>query len=199
MTSASTSRVRLITTYAQFDSALSDSNPLVVILFTAPGCPHCSHILPAFNSISIESGMSSISFYNVNLMSGDGMGIARRNQVSGVPHFSFYGSGEFRKLLVKYKTERTFGGQGHTLGSGASEPPRAMGASRDANADRLGAAAGRQPPADKVDALIGMGFAREKAIAALQRTNNDVDLSADVLLGGGSAADKAWMEGGCLP
>ena len=63
--------------------------------------------------------MSSVSFYNVNLMSGDGLGIARRNNVSGVPHTAFYSrsrklgdmrgdsADEFRKLLVKYKVRST--------------------------------------------------------------------------------------------
>ena len=263
----STSRVKLITTFSQFDSALADSNTIVmrlallapclpplhkyryasphtlcsvpapslspslspsrchlsmladpngrqflesqvVVLYTAPGCPHCNRFLPALNSMSVErsvdknpkldaipshlppslehtalepssptprhlirhlshpctadapphhqnsspplpsfpppsllllllsnkpnshkpktkpfpccnSGMSSVSFYNVNLMSGDGLGIARRNNVSGVPHTAFYSrsrklgdmrgdsADEFRKLLVKYKVGGT--------------------------------------------------------------------------------------------
>jgi hypothetical protein len=40
--------------------------------------------------ILVCRNMSSISFYNVNLMSGDGMGIARRSNVTGVPHTAFY-------------------------------------------------------------------------------------------------------------
>jgi hypothetical protein len=39
----------------------------------------------------------------------------------------------------------------------------------------------------QVDKLIGMGFPRDRAIAALQRSNNDADTAADILLGGGSA------------
>ena len=58
------------------------------------GCPHCNRFLPQYNSISIEvpldlpkgeetdclslqSAWNNISFYNVNIMSGDGLGIAR--------------------------------------------------------------------------------------------------------------------------
>eukprot|EP00286_Rhodomonas_abbreviata_P015674 CAMPEP_0181337676 /NCGR_PEP_ID=MMETSP1101-20121128/28162_1 /TAXON_ID=46948 /ORGANISM="Rhodomonas abbreviata, Strain Caron Lab Isolate" /LENGTH=85 /DNA_ID=CAMNT_0023448219 /DNA_START=116 /DNA_END=370 /DNA_ORIENTATION=- len=85
MTSASTSRVKLITTHSQFELAMSDSNNVVVLLYTVPGCPHCNRFLPSYNSMSVESFASSISFYQVNLMSGDGMAIARRNNVTGVP------------------------------------------------------------------------------------------------------------------
>ena len=77
----STSKVRLITTYSQFELAMSDSSGIVVILYTAPGCPHCNNFLPKFNSLSIEREANNVSFYNVNLMSGDGMAIARKNNV----------------------------------------------------------------------------------------------------------------------
>jgi hypothetical protein len=43
-----------------------------------------------------------------------------------------------------------------------------------------------------------MGFPRDKAIAALSRTKHDVDRAADILVGGGTAQDKAWMAGGVL-
>ncbi len=80
----STSRVKIITTYSQFEGALADSNVLVcvnllvqysctctrmslffsidyrlakqvTILYTVPGCPHCNRFLPAFNALSTES------------------------------------------------------------------------------------------------------------------------------------------------
>jgi len=211
MSSAGTSRVRLITTWNQFESAMADSNALVVILYTVPGCPHCSRFLPEYNSASIGRDVNNVSFYNVNLMSGDGMGVARRNNVSGVPHTAFYARGrklgdmrgdsiaEFKKLMQKYLQERTFSGAGYTLGgrpAGGTEAPRAMGDSRDSNADALERKA---PPGDKIDQLIGMGFARDRAIAALQRTGNDIEKSADILCGGGSAEDKAWMTGSPMP
>jgi len=139
-------------------------------------------------------------------------------QVSGVPHNQFYSRGrklgemrgdsvsEFRKLMVKYQQQHTFAGAGYTLGSrsgGGSTPPTAMGASRDANADaleRLAAAAAERapPPADKVNSLVMMGFPRDKAIAALMRSHDDVDRAADILMGGGSAQDKSWMAGGMM-
>jgi len=77
----STSKVRLITTYSQFELAMSDSSGVVVVLYTAPGCPHCNNFLPKYNSLSIEREASNVAFYNVQLMSGDGMAIARKNQV----------------------------------------------------------------------------------------------------------------------
>mmetsp|Transcript_28351 Transcript_28351/g.91743 ORF Transcript_28351/g.91743 Transcript_28351/m.91743 type:complete len:606 (-) Transcript_28351:1472-3289(-) len=205
MASANTSRVRIITTFNQYESAMSDTNSVVVILYTAPGCPHCNRFLPQYNSISIESAWNNISFYNVNIMSGDGLGIARRNNVGGVPHTSFYSRAkklgdmrgdsisEFRKLLAKHLQDRTFVGAGYVLGSSAnSEPPRAMGNSREENAKKLEK---KSVPAHKIEALEGMGFERSKAIAALQRTEGDVDQAADILLGGGSAQDKAWIAG----
>jgi hypothetical protein len=161
-----------------------------------------------------------VAFYNVNLMSGDGMAIARKNNVTGVPHNQFYSRGrklgemrgdsvsEFRKLMLKYQQQHTFSGAGYTLGSrsgGGTGPPTAMGASRDANADALQRAAARPPaaarappPPDKINALMGLGFPREKAVAALMRTADDVDKAADVLSGGGSAQDKAWMAGAVI-
>uniref|UniRef100_A0A7S0EUU0 UBX domain-containing protein n=1 Tax=Hanusia phi TaxID=3032 RepID=A0A7S0EUU0_9CRYP len=205
MASANTSRVRVITTFNQFESAMSDTNSVVVILYTAPGCPHCNRFLPQYNSISIEPAWNNISFYNVNIMSGDGLGIARRNNVAGVPHTSFYSRAkklgdmrgdsvsEFRKLLAKHLQDRTFVGAGYVLGSsGNAEPPRAMGSSREENANKLEK---KSVPAHKIEALEGMGFDRSKAIAALQRTDGDVDQAADMLLGGGSAQDKAWIAG----
>jgi len=78
----STSKVRKITTYSQFELAMSDSSGVVVVLYTAPGCPHCSNFLPKFNTLSIEREAANVAFYNVNLMSGDGMAIARKNNVS---------------------------------------------------------------------------------------------------------------------
>ena len=139
-------------------------------------------------------------------------------QVTGVPHSQFFSRGrklgemrgdsesEFRKLMVKYQQQHTFSGAGYTLGSrsgGGSAPPTAMGASREANADALQrradvAAQRAPPPADKVNSLMNMGFPRGKAIAALQRTEDNVDQAADILLGGGSAQDKAWMAGGAM-
>jgi len=77
----STSKVRLITTYSQFELAMADSSGVVVVLYTAPGCPHCNNFLPKFNELSVERGASNVAFYNVNLMSGDGMAIARKNNV----------------------------------------------------------------------------------------------------------------------
>lgn len=74
--------MRLITTYSQFELAMSDSSGVVVVLYTAPGCPHCNNFLPKFNSLSIEREATNVAFYNVNLMSGDGMAIARKNNVS---------------------------------------------------------------------------------------------------------------------
>jgi len=141
-----------------------------------------------------------------------------RGQVSGVPHSQFFSRGrklgemrgdsepEFRKLMIKYQQQHTFSGAGYTLGSragGGSAPPTAMGASREANADALErraevAAQRAPPPADKVNSLMNMGFPRGKAIAALQRTEDNVDQAADILLGGGSAQDKAWMAGGVM-
>ena len=79
---SSLSKVRLITTHSQFELAMSDSSGVVVVLYTAPGCPHCNNFLPKFNSLSIEREASNVAFYNVNLMSGDGMAIARKNNVS---------------------------------------------------------------------------------------------------------------------
>ena len=74
MTSASISRVRLITTYSQFDLAMSDSNTVVVILFTVPGCPHCTKFLPEYNSLSIERATNKVSKFrgtrNANTMRG---------------------------------------------------------------------------------------------------------------------------------
>ena len=206
---ASLSRVRLITTYSQFDLAMSDSNAVVVILFTVPGCPHCNRFLPEYNTLSVERSANNVSFYNVNLMSGDGMGIARRSKVSGVPHTAFFNRGEklgemrgdsmadFKKLLTKYQQDHAFVGAGYTLGSEASrEAPRAMGNSRDANADALERKA---PPRESVDKLLGMGFERARVMAALQRAKNDADGAADILAGGGSAEDKAWLAGVHLP
>jgi hypothetical protein len=203
------SRVRLITTYSQFDLAMSDSNTVVVILFTVPGCPHCTKFLPEYNSLSIERATNNVSFYNVNMMSGDGMGISRRARVAGVPHTAFYNRGQklgemrgdsindFRKLLAKYQQDHAFVGVGHTLGSEAKrEAPRAMGDSREANADVLERMA---PPRDSVDKLVTMGFERDRAIAALQRAKHDVDTAADILSGGGSVEDKAWMAGVHVP
>lgn len=94
------------------------------------------------------------------------------------------------------QTERGFVGSGHTLGSSASTPPRAMGDSRDTNADHLERKA---PPPELVHKLMGMGFPRDRAIAALQRTKNDADTAADMLLGGGSAEDRMWLHGGGAP
>jgi hypothetical protein len=136
-------------------------------------------------------------------------------QVTGVPHNQFYSRGrklgemrgdsvpEFRKLMVKYQQQHTFSGCGYTLGSrsgGGTAPPTAMGHSREANADVLqrraeAAAARAPPPAERVNAIMAMGFPRDKAIAALMRTEDNVDQAADILLGGGSAQDKAWMAG----
>jgi len=136
--------------------------------------------------------------------------------VTGVPHNQFYSRGrklgemrgdsvsEFRKLMTKYQQQHTFSGSGYTLGSragGGTAPPTAMGASREANADALQRrmeAAARAPPADKVNALMNMGFPRDKSIAALTRTSHDVDRAADILVGGGSAQDQAWLAGGML-
>ena len=81
----STSKVRLITTYSQFELAMADSSGVVVVLYTAPGCPHCNNFLPKFNELSVERGASNVAFYNVNLMSGDGMAIARKNNVRPRP------------------------------------------------------------------------------------------------------------------
>ena len=174
---ASTSKVRLITTYSQFELAMADSSGVVVVLYTAPGCPHCNNFLPKFNELSVERAANNVAFYNVNLMSGDGMAIARKNNVTGVPHNQFYSRGrklgemrgdsvsEFRKLMTKYQQQHTFSGSGYTLGTrsgGGTAPPTAMGASREANADalqrRAEAAASTQPPADKVKALNTIGF-----------------------------------------
>ena len=117
--------------------------------------------MPGFNSASIDRGFSNVSFYSVNIAAGEGLQLARRNNVRGVPHATFYTRGrrlgdiygdsidEFRKHLAKHQSERNWSGAGHTLGArpGGAEPPRAMGGSRGSNADALEQLA---PPQEKV-------------------------------------------------
>ena len=143
------SRVLSITTSAEFDSAIRET--LCTVLYMIPHCPHCMRFAPGYNSVSIERSFSNVSFHQINLAAGEGLQLARRNNVGGVPHVVFYSRGrklgemrgdnvsEFRKQLSKHQTERTWSGEGHTLGSrpGGTEPPRAMGGTRGANADVL--------------------------------------------------------------
>jgi hypothetical protein len=153
------SRVLSVVTNAQLDSASNE--PLAVILFMIPHCPHCMKFMPGFNSASIDRAFANVSFYSVNIAAGEGLQLARRNNVRGVPHATFYTRGrrlgdiygdsieDFRKNLTKHQSERNWSGAGHTLGArpGGSEPPRAMGGSRGSNADALEQLA---PPQDKV-------------------------------------------------
>ncbi len=143
------SRVLSITSSTEFDVATRET--LCVILYMIPHCPHCLRFSPGFNSVSIERSFSNVAFHQINLAAGEGLQIARRNNVGGVPHVVFYSRGrklgemrgdniaEFRKQLTRHQTERTWSGEGHMLGSrpGGVEPPRAMGGSRSANADAL--------------------------------------------------------------
>jgi hypothetical protein len=152
------SKVSTVSTNAQFDTAMAD--PLAVIVFMIPHCPHCMKFMPGYTSTSVDRTFHNVSFYQVNIAAGEGLLIARRNNVRGVPHATFFSRGrrlgdiygdsveEFRKHLSKYQSERTWSGSGHTLGARpGTEPPRAMGNSRSANADTLEQLA---PPQDKV-------------------------------------------------
>ncbi len=143
------SRVLSITSSAEFDVATREN--LCAILYMIPHCPHCMRFSPGFNSASLERSFSSVGFHQINLAAGEGLQLARRNNVGGVPHVVFYSLGrklgemrgdnvsEFCKQLTKHKNERTWSGEGHTLGSrpGGVEPPRAMGGTRSSNADAL--------------------------------------------------------------
>ena len=157
------SRVLTISSNAQLDSAMGE--PLAVVIFMIPHCPHCMKFMPGFTSISVERSFHNVAFYQVNIAAGEGLLLARRNNVRGVPHATFYSRGrrlgdiygdsvdEFRKHLSKHQSERNWSGSGHTLGArpgGGAEAPRAMGESRAANADTLEQLA---PPQDKVPAL----------------------------------------------
>jgi hypothetical protein len=157
------SRVNYIVSGSQLDSAINEQ--FSVILYMIPHCPHCMKFLPGFSSLSVDRHFASVSFYQVNIAVGEGLVLARRNSVGGVPHATFYSRGrrlgdmrgdnvdEFKKILSKHQSERTWSGAGYTLGAragGGVEPVRAMGESRGANADALEQLA---PPSDKVRAL----------------------------------------------
>ena len=159
------SRVLSVATNSQLDNAMKE--PLAVIVFMIPHCPHCMKFMPGFTSASVDRSFHNVSFYQVNIAAGEGLQLARRNSVRGVPHATFFSRGrrlgdiygdsvdEFRKHLSKHQSERTWSGSGHTLGArpgGGVEPPRAMGDSRSANADTLEQLA---PPPEKVGRSFG--------------------------------------------
>lgn len=93
-----TAALSLVTSFANFNSILSNNRAVVVNFTNTSGCPPCRVIKPAYESIAASNaalyGPKGARFIEVELGVGEGQSIASQHGVSATPTFQFFKDGK---------------------------------------------------------------------------------------------------------